>query len=120
MSDAPPPDWLQSVVGMKLFDVIFGAAGGAVRGIVVRNLSWSQRISSTVVGALTAGSFGPVASALATRWIDYWGFNLTQVDLGGSVVFVVGLCGMTFCDVLIRWAKKYRDDPPGPLLPPRK
>lgn len=61
MSDyqPPPPDLLQSLIGMRLYDVIFGAAGGVVRGLVVKNLSWPQRIASTVVGALTAGSECP-------------------------------------------------------------
>lgn len=115
----PPPDWLHSLIGMRLVDVIFGASGGVVRGLVVKNLSWSQRIASTVVGALTAGSVGPAANAVAVRWFDWWGAPLTPVDIGGSVVFVVGLCGMTVCDAVIRWARRWRDGPP-PFLPPPK
>ena len=113
----PPPDLLQSLIGMRLADVIFGAAGGVVRGLVVKNLSWSQRIASTVVGALTAGSVGPAANALASRWLDWWGFPLSMVELGGSVIFIVGLVGMTVCDAAIRWARRWRDGLP-PLLPP--
>jgi hypothetical protein len=121
MADLPPPsDWLHNLVGMRLVDVIFGASGGVVRGLVVKNLSWSQRIASTVVGALTAGSVGPAANALASRWFDWWGFPLSTVEIGGSVIFIVGLVGMTICDAVIRWARLWRDGPPPPFFSPPK
>lgn len=115
----PPPDWLHNLIGMRLVDVIFGASGGAVRGLVVKNLSLSQRIASTVVGALTAGSLGPAANALASRWLDWGGFPLSAVEIGGSVIFIVGLVGMTICDGLIRWARRWRDGPPPSFTPPQ-
>lgn len=69
-------------------------------------------------GALTAGSVGPTANAIAVRWLEWWGFPLSSVDVGGSVVFVVGLCGMTVCDAVIRWVQRWRDGPPSFPHPP--
>lgn len=73
MSEIPPPrrDIIHELIGMRLFDLIFGASVGIVRGLVVKNLSWAQRIASTIVGALTAGSVGPTANAIAMRWLEW-------------------------------------------------
>lgn len=77
------------------------------------------RSASTVVGALSAGSMGPAATAVASRWFDWWGVPLSSAEIGGSVIFLVGLVGMTVCDALIRGARRWRDGGPPPLLPLR-
>lgn len=54
------------------------------------------------------------------RWLEWWGFPLPPVDVGGSVVFVVGLCGMTVCDAFIRWVRKiWNEGPPSLPMPPK-
>ncbi|MGO4408305.1 hypothetical protein AB4Z10_29135 [Bosea sp. RAF48] len=40
-------------------------------------------------------------------------------DIEGSVGFALGLIGMTVCDAVIRWARRWRDGPPSIPMPPK-
>lgn len=111
MSDMPQADWLQQLIGVKLVNLLAGVAGGLVRGLVVKGFSWSQRIGSAVVGGLTAGHVTPAAMPFVRRWLDLW--STPTGDIEGSVGFCIGLFGMTVCDGLIRWARRWRDGAPG-------
>lgn len=112
------PDWLQSVIGVKLVNIASGFAGGIVRGLVNPHYTWPTRISSAIVGGLTAGYATPPVSIFVRRWFDLWGYP--SGDLEGSVGFLLGLVGMTICEAAIRWAKRWRDGPPNfPPAPPR-
>lgn len=115
MADMPPPDWLHGAIGAKFVNVISGIAGGLARGLVSPGFSLSQRISSAVVGGLTAGYGTPAVMPIVRRWLDLWSYPTGDIE--GSVGFCLGLVGMTICDALIRWAKRWRDGPP-PSLPP--
>lgn len=112
MADLPPTDWLHTVIGVKLFNVISGVAGGIVRGLIARGFSWSQRIGSAIVGGLTAGYVTPAAMPIIRKWLDLWSYPTGDIE--GSVGFCLGLVGMTVCDALVRWVRRWRD---GPLLP---
>jgi hypothetical protein len=39
-------------------------------------------------------------------------------DMEGSIGFCLGLAGMTVCDALIRWARRWRDGPSPIFSPP--
>lgn len=114
MSNLPPPDWLHDIVGVKLSYVLSGVAGGLVRGLIAKGFSWPQRISSAVVGGLTAGYATPAVAPVVRAWLETWSYPTGDIE--GSVGFALGLVGMTICDALIRWARRWRDGPP--LLPP--
>lgn len=106
----PPSDWLHALIGLKGTHVLAGVVGGVVRGLVAHGFSWTQRLTSAAVGGFTAGYFTPVASPIARQWLDAW--TSPQGDIEGSVGFALGLVGMTACDALIRWAKRWRDGSP--------
>ena len=114
----PPPDWLYAVFGIKLPHLIAGLFGGTVRGLVSKGFTWPQRMSSAIVGALTAGYATPAAVPILQRWADLWGYRMGELE--GSVGFALGLVGMTICDALIRWARRWRDGPPTLPTPPPK
>lgn len=112
MSDIQPPDWLFLQLGIKTHHVLAGLAGGLVRGLVSPGFTWPQRLASTLVGAAVAGYVTPFAAPLARKWLDLWAYP--PGDIEGSLGFVLGLVGMTVCDALIKWARRWRDgDPPG-------
>lgn len=116
MTDLPPNDWLHQAIGVKSPHLIAGVAGGLVRGLIAKGFSWPQRISSAVVGALTAGYATPAVVPALQYWIDLWGFRAGELE--GSVGFALGLVGMTICDALIRWARHWRDGGPPSITPP--
>jgi hypothetical protein len=119
MADLPSPEWhtlLQQILGVKFMNVIAGFAGGAVRGLVVKGFSWTQRLSSAVVGGLTAGYATPAAMPIIRKWLDLRSYPTGDIE--GSVGFALGLVGMTVCDALIRWARGWCDGPPPPFMPP--
>lgn len=115
MADIPPHGWLRAVAGLNEVHLIAGISGGLVRGLVARNMSWWQRLTSAIVGGLTAGYATPAVTPLLRRWLELWSYPAG--DLEGSIGFCLGLVGMTICDALIRWARRWRDGPP-PFLPP--
>jgi len=106
----PPPDWLYNLIGVKFVNVIAGFAGGTIRGLIAHNFSWPQRLSSAVVGGLTAGYATPAAMPIIRKWLDLWAYPTGDIE--GSVGFALGLVGMTVCDAVIRWARRRRDGPP--------
>lgn len=110
MADLPSPDWLHQLVGVKLINVFSGIAGGLVRGLVARGFTMTQRISSAIVGGLTAGYATPAAMPVIRKWLDLWAYPTGDIE--GSVGFCLGLVGMTLCDAVIRWARRWRDGPP--------
>jgi len=121
MADLPPPESLNAIVhemlGVKLLNVFAGFAGGTVRGLVVKGFSWPQRIASAVVGGITAGYATPAAMPLIRKWLDLWAYPTGDIE--GSVGFALGLVGMTVCDAVIRWARRWRDGPPTMPMPPK-
>ena len=48
--------------------MVSGVAGGLVRGLIARGFSWPQRLSSAMVGGLTAGYATPAAMPLIRKW----------------------------------------------------
>lgn len=114
MADVQPPgDWLHALVGLKTPHVIAGIFGGLVRGLVSPAFSWPQRLSSAIVGAAVAGYGTPIATPIVRHWFASW--VQMNGDIEGSVGFALGLVGMTVCDALIRWARRWRDgQPPQP------
>ncbi|SEG59357.1 hypothetical protein [Bosea lathyri] len=116
MADLPPPDFLHQLVGVKVVNVVSGVAGGLVRGLIAKGFSWPQRLSSAMVGGLTAGYATPAAMPIIRKWLDLWSYPTGDIE--GSVGFALGLVGMTICDALIRWARRWRDGAP-PFTPPR-
>lgn len=115
MADIPPHSWLRAAAGLNEVHLFAGIAGGLVRGLIARNVSWAQRITSAVVGGLTAGYATPAVTPLVRHWLSLWSYPTG--DMEGSIGFALGLVGMTVCDALIRWARRWRDGLP-PLAPP--
>lgn len=116
MQDIPPPSGNVVFLGVNLVHLASGVAGGIVRGLINPSYTWTARISSAVVGGLTAGYGTPAAAHIVRRWLELWGYPFGNVE--GSVGFLLGLCGMTICDAIIRWARRWRDGPPSTPLPP--
>lgn len=84
----PPPDWLYAIFGIKLPHLLAGLFGGTVRGLVSKGFTWPQRMSSAVVGALTAGYATPAAVPILQRWADLWGYQMGELE--GSIGFEIG------------------------------
>jgi len=115
MADAPPPDLLAYWLGVRGIDVAAGLGGGLVRGLVNPSYTWPMRLTSAVVGAITAGYLTPPAARVAAQWYAAWGGSPGEVT--GAVGFFLGLCGMTVAEMLLRWARHWRDKAPPPTLP---
>lgn len=111
----PPSDWLHQLIGVKTHHMVAGVAGGLVRGLVARGFSWPQRLTSAIVGAATAGYGTPAVMPIMRKWLDLWAYPTGDIE--GSTGFALGLVGMTICDALIRWARRWRDGPPPPSPP---
>lgn len=114
MADLQPPGRDLMMLGVSYVHLVSGVAGGIVRGLINPTYTWTARLSSAIVGGLTAGYGTPPAAHFVRRWLEAWGHGFADVD--GSVGFLLGLCGMTVCDAAIRWARKLRDSLP-PLPP---
>lgn len=115
MADLPPYDWLQQAIGVKTPHVVAGIAGGVVRGLISRGFTWPQRLGSAVVGAAVAGYGTPFCAPILRKWLDLWQYPAGDIE--GSLGFALGLVGMTVCDALIRWARRWRDGPTLPIPP---
>ncbi|WP_139221187.1 hypothetical protein [Bosea sp. OK403] len=76
--------------------------------MVARNLSWWQRLTSDV-GDQADGYAKPAVTPLLRRWLELW--SSQTVDFEGSIGFARGLVGMTICEALIRWARRWRYRP---------
>ncbi|KZE34085.1 hypothetical protein IMF23_04225 [Chelatococcus daeguensis] len=116
MSELQPPSGNMVFLGVNIVHLASGVAGGIVRGLINPSYTWTARISSAVVGGLTAGYGTPATAHFVRRWLELWGYPFGDVE--GSVGFLLGLCGMTICDAVIRWARRWRDGPPSAPLPP--
>ena len=108
----PNPDWLHTMLGLKAQHVIAGAVGGMARGFVAKGISWPQRLTSAIVGAMVAGYGTPIATPMMQELVELvhkWiGAAPSPVqNLEGSTGFALGLVGMSLCDVAIRWTKRW-------------
>lgn len=116
MAELQPPSRETVVLGLNLVHLASGTAGGIVRGLINPSYTWTTRISSAVVGGLTAGYGTPPAAHFVRRWLELWGYPFGDVE--GSVGFLLGLCGMTICEGAIRWSRRWRDAGIPPMPPP--
>lgn len=101
---------IQTFLGVKLAHLVAGFFGGLVRAIIHPDRSITYTIGATIVGALTAGYLTPVALPLAERWFG------SDPSFGGSVGFVVGLCGIALTDGIVKMAKRWRENPSLPNI----
>jgi hypothetical protein len=79
--------------GVRAFDFIGGAAGGAVAGIIFPRSGIYAFLGSVVVGSMTAGYM--------TAWLTQYTGNFA-----GGISFVVGLCSMGICAGLVQFVKR--------------
>jgi hypothetical protein len=109
LSEAEMTDPLQTYLGIKTGTVLAGFAGGLVRVLIAKNVTFMQALLSCIVGAITAGYFTPVAM----HWLP-----LAEVSgAEGAIGYAIGLTAMLICEGLLRAAARWRDDPrlpPGP------
>lgn len=90
MSD---PDLLVAL-GLKTQDMVAGLAGGIVNAIVFKRSNPVAIMGSIVVGALTA------------NYLDEYVSKLTGTSIG-TAAFLVGLCGMVICQLIVAAAAKW-------------
>ncbi|MBS7703165.1 hypothetical protein [Chelatococcus asaccharovorans] len=100
----------EHVFGIKSVHLCAGFAGGIVRALINSHYTLAARISAAVVGGLTAGYGTPPAAQIVRRWLDLWGYPIGELE--GSVGFLLGLVGMTVCEAVMRWARRWRDGLP--------
>lgn len=74
-----------------------------------------RHISTAIVGTAVAGYVTPVAASVAQRYLAVP--DVPAASMGGMVAFVLGLTGMSLCDILLKWARRWRDGPPPPFPP---
>lgn len=118
MADIPPEQI--SIMGIKLIHFVAGGLGGAVRAITRPDLSWARRISTGLAGALVSGYGTPVLAPFAHIYLDKFGVHVGFDEIAGLVGFVLGMTGLSIAEGIIRWARKWRDNPTLPPLPPGK
>lgn len=87
------PDLLLSL-GLKSQDLVAGLAGGVVNAIVFQRSSPIAVVGSMIVGALTANYLG-----------EY--FAKLMGTSSGASAFLVGLCGMVLCQLIVAAAAKW-------------
>lgn len=87
------PDFLMSL-GLKTQDLVAGLSGGVVNAIVFKRSTPVAVIGSMLVGALTANYLAEFAA-------KYTGTS------SGAAAFLVGLCGMILCQIIVAAAAKW-------------
>lgn len=75
-----------------------------------------RHVTTAIVGTAVAGYGTPIGAHVAASYLAMPA--VPAASLEGMVGFVLGLIGMSLCEMLIRWARAWRDSPP-PSLPPR-
>jgi fluoride ion exporter CrcB/FEX len=95
-------DPFQALIGIKTTHFIAGIAGGIVRAFLAGE-GWIAAMSSVVVGTLTASYVGPMA-------IGY--LPISMIEKGElAVVFLTGVSGMFVCEGVLKFAKRWSDNP---------
>lgn len=92
--------------GVKVFHLVAGVAGGVVRSFVVGRYGVVEATGAVIVGGLTAGYGTPAVIPIATKWLSIAGYPAAGLD--GAVGFLLGLCGMTFAEVAIKQARRWK------------
>ncbi|MEP9378373.1 hypothetical protein ABLE91_16780 [Aquabacter sp. CN5-332] len=116
MPDLPPDP---ALLGVKLAHLIAGAAGGIVRSLTRPGTSWRVTLATAAVGGIVAGYATPLGAHYAVRYLGTPEVPLASIE--GVTGFALGLIGMSLCEALIRWARRWRDGiPPLPPLPPAR
>lgn len=82
------------LLGLKTQDLVAGLSGGVVNAIVFKRSNPVAIIGSMLVGALTANYLGE------------YGAKYVGTSEGASS-FLVGLCGMIICQLIVAAAAKW-------------
>lgn len=115
MADIPPIPPEQTLMGIKLAHLAAGALGGLARSLTRPGGSITRHVTTAVVGTIVAGYGTPLGTHVASRYLA--SPEIPSASLEGMVGFLLGLTGMSLCEALMRWIRKWRDGPP-PSIPP--
>ena len=113
MSTENLPPEAYSILGVKLFHIVAGAAGGLARTLTRPKESIGRRITTTIIGAIVAGYASPAATVVILHYFGSLG--LQEGDISGTAGFVLGVVGMSVTEGAIRLANKWRNDPKVPM-----
>lgn len=114
MADIPPTELM--ILGIKMPHLLAGALGGLARSLTKPGGSVMRHVATAIVGTAVAGYGTPVGAVLAARYLAAPDISAASVE--GMVGFVLGLTGMSVCEAVIRWVRRWRDGPPPGVLPP--
>jgi hypothetical protein len=91
--------------GIKLSHLWAGAVGGLMRALLKPREPIYQHVSATVIGTVVAGYATPTVGVLLDRYAGTG--DIPDASIEGMAGFLLGLCGMTLCEALIRRVKKW-------------
>lgn len=115
---------LETLFGIKITHLGAGFAGGTVRYILLGG-SWMAGVTSVISGSLTAAYLTTPAYFFSIKYFPVAAEPSTEHAVG----FLVGLCGLLFCEGVMNYVKKRRDKiveaegpavGPGASIPPVK
>lgn len=99
-----------------------GGAGGLVRWLSLKGVSWRDGISSIIVGAMVARFGSPLALPAVDSLLS--GFSQDATATHGLAGFLVGIGGITVVGGIADWWKDWRarkhSQEAGPASPPPK
>ncbi|MFG1389097.1 hypothetical protein [Xanthobacter versatilis] len=103
MADLPPE---VTIFGLKLSHLLAGGLGGLSRSLAHPGGSIVRHITTTIVGTVVAAYGTPVGAAVAVRYLGMPDIPLGSME--GVVGFLLGLAGMSLCEAVPRWVRKWR------------
>lgn len=109
-----PPD--PALWGIKIAHLAAGFIGGLARSLTHPGGSLARHVCAAVVGTAVAGYGTPIGAHFAARWLA--APEISPASVEGMVGFILGLIGMSLCEVAIRWVRRWRDGPPPGWRPP--
>ncbi len=100
---------IETIFGVKITHLVAGVAGGTVRYLLAGG-GIMMAVTSVLVGSLTAGYLTtPVYFALI-RYFPDWADPSAEHAAG----FLVGLTGLLICEGVMRYAKRWTENPTFP------
>ena len=97
-------DPVTALLGIKVYHLLAGLAGGMVRAIIRPGGSTWSGVGTCIVGALTAAYWTPITAP----WLSAYLESEANSSIEGATGFAIGVSGMAVAEGILRVAQNFR------------